>query len=80
MLTSGAGSGRSLTYIVPILDLRPRRGRLGADVARRARRLQCVGTSATFAGKGRYADQTRPVVQVAGQIFGATILGALEAA
>ncbi|WP_428938699.1 DEAD/DEAH box helicase [Fontivita pretiosa] len=63
-------------------ELHTYRGRQGADVAmlvRRARNafsadtLQCVGTSATLASGGRWADQQAEVARVASQILGATV-------
>lgn len=66
-----------------VLDELPTyRGRQGADVAmlvRRVRdlfaaeRLQCVGTSATLAGSGSYAEQRAEVAEVATRIFGAAV-------
>ena len=58
------------------------RGRQGADVAMLVRRvrdvcanphLQCVGTSATLAGSGSFADQQRQIAEVASRFFGAAV-------
>lgn len=63
-------------------ELHTYRGRQGADVAmlvRRARnafsaeRLQCVGTSATLASSGTWADQRAEVARVASLLFGAAV-------
>lgn len=63
-------------------ELHTYRGRQGADVAmlvRRARnafsadRLQCVGTSATLASGGTWADQRAEVASVASLVFGAKV-------
>src|SRR5262249_30957953 len=60
-------------------ELHTYRGRQGADVAylvRRAReacharRLQCMGTSATLAWEGGFEAQRRQVAEVASQLFG----------
>ncbi|WP_129677558.1 DEAD/DEAH box helicase [Candidatus Chloroploca sp. Khr17] len=64
-------------------ELHTYRGRQGADVAllvRRVRdrlaadRLQVVGTSATLAGAGTFAEQQAEVAAVASQLFGTTVL------
>lgn len=64
-----------------ILDeLHTYRGRQGADVAMLVRRvrnlmtaehMQCVGTSATIAGKGSDEEQKSEVAQIASMLFGA---------
>ncbi len=63
-------------------ELHTYRGRQGADVALLIRRvqdrlasaqLQMVGTSATLAGAGTFAEQQAEVAKVASQIFGVTV-------
>jgi ATP-dependent helicase YprA (DUF1998 family) len=63
-------------------ELHTYRGRQGADVAllvRRAREafkafeLQCIGTSATMATGGSWAEQRRAVAEVASLLFGAKV-------
>jgi ATP-dependent helicase YprA (DUF1998 family)/very-short-patch-repair endonuclease len=63
-------------------ELHTYRGRQGADISMLIRRvrdrletekLQCVGTSATIAGQGTYAEQQAEVAKVASQIFGTEI-------
>lgn len=63
-------------------ELHTYRGRQGADVAmlcRRvreacnARRLMCIGTSATLAGAGTLDEQRREVAEVATRLFGAEV-------
>ncbi len=63
-------------------ELHTYRGRQGADVAMLVRRvrdicqtkgLQFVGTSATLAEGGAFADQQRKIAEVASQIFGAEV-------
>jgi hypothetical protein len=63
-------------------ELHTYRGRQGADVAllvRRAReafaaeRLQCVGTSATLAGRGPFEAQRVEVARVASRLFGTPV-------
>lgn len=63
-------------------ELHTYRGRQGADVSmlvRRVRdvcanaRLQCVGTSATLAGGGAFADQQRQIADTASRLFGAQV-------
>jgi hypothetical protein len=63
-------------------ELHTYRGRQGADVAMLTRRLReacqakdllCVGTSATLATEGTYAEQRAAVAAVASQIFGAEV-------
>ena len=60
-------------------ELHTYRGRQGADVALLVRRfrdscdaheLQCIGTSATLAGPGTYAEQQREIATVATKLFG----------
>jgi superfamily II DNA/RNA helicase/very-short-patch-repair endonuclease len=64
-------------------ELHTYRGRQGADVALLARRvreacmaenLQVVGTSATMATGGSFADQQREIAGVASTLFGLTVL------
>jgi ATP-dependent helicase YprA (DUF1998 family) len=66
-------------------ELHTYRGRQGADVSLLVRRvrnrltppgetLQCVGTSATLAGGGRYEQQCREVAAMASRIFGCEVL------
>lgn len=63
-------------------ELHTYRGRQGADVAMLVRRvreacdnphLQCVGTSATLAEGGTFAEQRKKVAEVATQLFGAEV-------
>lgn len=64
-------------------ELHTYRGRQGADVALLVRRvrdrlsldtpLQVVGTSATLAGEGTFAEQQAEVAQIATQLFGADV-------
>ncbi|MFQ5667819.1 MAG: DEAD/DEAH box helicase, partial [Candidatus Binatia bacterium] len=74
-------AARGLQFLV-LDELHTYRGRQGADVAmlvRRAReafraeRMQCVGTSATLASTGTYAEQRTEVARVATPLFGATV-------
>jgi ATP-dependent helicase YprA (DUF1998 family) len=74
-------AAQDLRFLV-LDELHTYRGRQGADVAmlvRRVRnlfsadRLQCVGTSATLAGTGTYAEQRVEVAGVASRIFGAHV-------
>ncbi|MCS6850586.1 MAG: DEAD/DEAH box helicase [Gemmataceae bacterium] len=74
-------AGQGLQFLV-LDELHSYRGRQGADVAllvRRVReamsapRLQCIGTSATLAGVGSFAEQQRQVAQVASQLFGVRV-------
>lgn len=60
-------------------ELHTYRGRQGADVAMLIRRvreriggeaLQCIGTSATMASEGTYADRQAKVAEVASRVFG----------
>ncbi|RMF69319.1 MAG: DEAD/DEAH box helicase [Calditrichaeota bacterium] len=57
-------------------------GRRGADVSMLVRRVRqrcgnptllCIGTSATMAAGGTYAEQRKAVAEVAGRIFGVTV-------
>ena len=73
--------GKLLRFLV-LDELHTYRGRQGADVAMLVRRLresfgtpnlQCVGTSATLAGRGATAEQQREVARVASQLFGANV-------
>ncbi len=72
---------RGLQFLV-LDELHTYRGRQGADVAMLVRRvrdvcqtknLQCVGTSATLAEGGTFADQQQKIAEVASQIFGAEV-------
>lgn len=63
-------------------ELHTYRGRQGADVAfliRRVREiaenpaLQCVGTSATLAGGGTFAEQQQEIAKVASRLFGVKV-------
>ncbi len=74
-------AAQGLQFLV-LDELHTYRGRQGADVAlliRRVRdvlsapRLQCVGTSATLAGTGSFADQQAQVANGAGQLFGVPV-------
>lgn len=74
-------AAQGLQFLV-LDELHTYRGRQGADVALLTRRvrdalaathLQCVGTSATLAGGGTFAEQQRDVAQVACQLFGVTV-------
>lgn len=77
---------RHLQFLV-FDELHTYRGRQGADVAMLIRRLRetlrtaggnadfrCIGTSATLAGEGTYAQKQREVAAVASRIFGCKIL------
>ncbi len=73
--------GSGLRWLV-LDELHTYRGRQGSDVAvlvRRAREmtsgtaLQCVGTSATIAGKGTRREQQTQVAEVASQLFGVPV-------
>ncbi|GHO88174.1 DEAD/DEAH box helicase [Dictyobacter formicarum] len=72
---------KTLQFLV-LDELHTYRGRQGADVALLVRRvrdrlasgvLQCVGTSATLAGAGTYAEQQADVARMATQIFGTPV-------
>ena len=71
-------SAKDLRFLV-LDELHTYRGRQGADVAmllRRVRellsaeRLQCVGTSATLAGRGTWEQQRAEVARLAERLFG----------
>ena len=72
---------RGLQFLV-LDELHTYRGRQGADVAmlvRRVRdicqspRIQLIGTSATLAEGGKFADQQRKIAEVATQLFGSEV-------
>ncbi len=72
---------RGLRFLV-LDELHTYRGRQGADVALLVRRvrevcqspnLQCVGTSATLAEGGTFAEQQHKIAQVASRLFGAVV-------
>lgn len=74
-------AAQGLRFLV-LDELHTYRGRQGADVAlliRRARdalnasNLQCIGTSATLAGVGTFAEQQVQVASVASQLFGVPV-------
>ena len=74
-------AAKGLKFLV-LDELHTYRGRQGADVALLIRRvrdrlethhLQCVGTSATMASGGSFAEQQRQVAHVAGKLFGAEV-------
>jgi len=74
-------AAQGLRFLV-LDELHTYRGRQGADVAmlvRRTRgalsadRLQCIGTSATLAGGGNWADQQNEVAAVASLLFGGEV-------
>jgi ATP-dependent helicase YprA (DUF1998 family) len=74
-------AAQGLQFLV-LDELHTYRGRQGADVAMLVRRvreflnapnLQCVGTSATLAGTGNFAEQQGQVATVAGQLFGVPV-------
>ncbi len=74
-------AAQGLRFLV-LDELHTYRGRQGADVALLVRRvrerlsaenLQCIGTSATIAGKGSFKEQRAEVAQVASQLFGAEV-------
>lgn len=76
-------SARDLKFLV-LDELHTYRGRQGADVAlllRRVRELlaagsmQCVGTSATLAGRGSWDDQRADVARLATRLFGDQVDG-----
>lgn len=71
-------SAKGLKFLV-LDELHTYRGRQGADVAlllRRVRELlvaeamQCIGTSATLAGRGTWAEQCADVAKLASRLFG----------
>jgi ATP-dependent helicase YprA (DUF1998 family)/very-short-patch-repair endonuclease len=72
-------SARNLSFIV-LDEMHTYRGRQGADVALLMRRLRdlvgaddmlCVGTSATLASRGTFADQQVEISQLGRTLFGA---------
>ncbi|HXG08670.1 MAG TPA: DEAD/DEAH box helicase [Gemmataceae bacterium] len=74
-------AAQGLQFLV-LDELHTYRGRQGADVALLVRRvrdavnaphLQCIGTSATLAGGGSFAEQQKQVAAVASQIFGTRV-------
>jgi ATP-dependent helicase YprA (DUF1998 family) len=74
-------AAQGLQFLV-LDELHTYRGRQGADVAFLIRRvrdflnspgLQCVGTSATLAGGGRFVEQQTRIAEVASQIFGLSV-------
>jgi len=74
-------AARGLQFLV-LDELHTYRGRQGADVALLVRRvrerlapskLQCVGTSATLATEGTYAEQRIEIARVGTQMFGAPV-------
>ena len=74
-------AAKNLKFSSAGLNLHTYRGRQGADVAMMVRRLRnlcgqdnlrCIGTSATVAGQGSYAEQRKEVARVATVLFGAT--------
>src|SRR5207249_1639863 len=71
-------AARNLKFLV-LDELHTYRGRQGADVALLVRRtraameadeLQCVGTSATMASEGTFAEQQAQIASVATELFG----------
>jgi len=77
-------AARGLRFLV-LDELHTYRGRQGADVAMLVRRireslgahnLQCVGTSATLASGGAWADQQAEVARATSVLFGAEVLPA----
>src|SRR5436853_1377417 len=76
-------SAKGLKFLV-LDELHTYRGRQGADVAlllRRVRELldadamQCVGTSATLAGRGSWEEQREDVARLATRLFGDEVEG-----
>ena len=74
-------AAQGLRFLV-LDELHTYRGRQGADVALLVRRvrdrmsatqLQCVGTSATLAAGGTWADQSAAVARVASLLFGTVV-------
>lgn len=76
-------AARGLKFLV-FDELHTYRGRQGADVAMLIRRLrealcppgksfQCIGTSATLAGPGTFAQQQKEVAAVAARLFGSEV-------
>ncbi len=75
-------SARGCLQFLVLDELHTYRGRQGADVAMLVRRvrdlcenpqLQCVGTSATLAGAGTFAEQQAQIAQVASRLFGVDV-------
>ena len=74
-------AARGLKFLV-LDELHTYRGRQGADVALLVRRVReaceapnmlCVGTSATMASGGTYAEQRAEIASVASRLFGAAV-------
>ena len=74
-------AAKGLQFLV-LDELHTYRGRQGADVALLIRRVRercrapdvrCVGTSATMAGPGTFAEQQSEVARVATRLFGTTV-------
>jgi len=74
-------AAQDLAFLV-LDELHTYRGRQGSDVALLVRRvrdatgatnLRCVGTSATLAGPGTFAEQRAEVARVASRLFGALV-------
>ena len=74
-------SAKGLKFLV-LDELHTYRGRQGADVALLLRRvrellatgpLQCIGTSATLAGRGTWQEQSTDVAHLATRLFGDTV-------
>ncbi|MBN2002851.1 MAG: DEAD/DEAH box helicase [Anaerolineae bacterium] len=74
-------AARGLRFLV-LDELHTYRGRQGADVAMLVRRvremcetphLQCIGTSATLAAGGTFAEQQQSIAAVASRLFGAPV-------
>jgi superfamily II DNA/RNA helicase len=74
-------AAQDLSFLV-LDELHTYRGRQGSDVALLVRRvrdacaaqsLRCVGTSATMAGPGSFAEQRAEVARVASRLFGAEV-------
>jgi ATP-dependent helicase YprA (DUF1998 family)/very-short-patch-repair endonuclease len=74
-------AAQDLSFLV-LDELHTYRGRQGSDVALLVRRvreatnatnLRCVGTSATLAGPGTFAEQRAEVARVATRLFGAPV-------
>jgi len=74
-------AARDLRFLV-LDELHTYRGRQGADVALLTRRVReacqakellCVGTSATMASGGSFANQSKQIAEVASRLFGAKV-------
>src|SRR5260370_465988 len=74
-------AAKTLRFLV-LDELHTYRGRQGADVALLVRRvrdrlagetLQCIGTSATLAGEGSFAQQRHDVAGMASRVFGVPV-------